>query len=341
MRHWIILPIFLLLLVNPSVIHANGGTHDTNILLYSPTGEVQAAIYNVDTLDRVQAYDYVLGGVPVVVYGNSSLSMTELYQPKMVVQNRSVTDTRLVASGLWLQRENGEMIEHHLEVYDYSFSHYDMESIYKWLDDLTELTRPEGFVFSGILTEVDHHEPHGVLESRTEVLKVIDENVQYDWYDVTVTQRLTPGTNYTSSSWEWNWLTYTMNGSLGSSNVYLSEYEPPTQPEPPKGIFSFLWKILGFDLRDYIPWLKPEPRVEGADMSDYSIEVFRVRYSAPRDSKYRDEPVERRYHYVLRIEEDKSPVFWRQTQAQYTQAEDFAQIPYITEPLASGYIKLR
>ena len=309
-------------------------------MLYSPTGEVQAAIFNVDALDTDRANDYLLDGIPVVVFGNSSLSISEFYQPKMMVQNRSITNTRLVASGLWLQKENGETIEHQLVVYDYGFSQYDMASIYKWLDEITELTTTEGYVFSGILTEVDHHEPHGVLESRTEVLRVMDGNAQYDWYDVTVTQRLTPGTNYTSSSWEWNWLTYTMNGSLGSSNIYLSEYEPPVQPEAPKGIFSFLWRILGFDLRDYIPWLRPEPGVEGADMSDYSIEVFRVRYSAPRYSKYRDEPMERRYHYVLRIEEGMLPVFWHQTQAKYTQAEDFAQVPYITEPMASGYIKV-
>ena len=331
---------FLLVTLSSSLIPVNGGTYDSQIFIYSPAGEVTAAIYYTDSLDMEQASNYLLDGIPVVFYGNASLSVAELYKPQMIVSNRSATDTRLVASGLWLQRQNDEIIEHQLSVYDYSFTQYDMESIYKWLNELNSQTPPENLVLSGILTEVDHHEPQGVLESKTEVLRIVDDNLEFDWYDVTVTQRLTPGANYTSSSWEWNWITYTMNGSLGLSNVYLSEYEAPVQPEPPKGLFSFLWKILGFDLRNYIPWLQQEPRVEGIDMSDYSIELFRVRYSASRNSKLRDKPLERRYHYVLRTGEGVSPVFWRQTQVQYTQAEDFAQVPYITEPLASGYIKV-
>ena len=84
----------------------------------------------------------------------------------------------------------------------------------------------------------------------------------------------------------------------------------------------------------------PEPRVLGLDMSDFSIELFRARYEAPRKYNYRNEPIEERHHYVIRITDGELPVFWHQTQAQYTQADDFAQIPYITPPLASGYIRI-
>jgi hypothetical protein len=130
-----------------------------------------------------------------------------------------------------------------------------------------------------------------------------------------------------------------MNGTMGSSNIYLSDYDSAYSEELPQGPFSFLWRLIGFDLREYIPWLfPPEPMVTGADMSDFSIELFRARYEAPRNYRYRNEPLEERHHYVIRIEDGESPVFWHQTQAQYTQTDDFAQVPYITPPLASGYL---
>jgi hypothetical protein len=183
--------------------------------------------------------------------------------------------------------------------------------------------------------------PHGVLETKIDVLRMEKENPEYDWYDVTVTQTLTPGANI-SSDWEWNWLIYTMNGTYGNGNVMLSDYDPPPSHEAPKGIFTFLWKLLGFDLSEYLPWfMKPEPILEGFDRSDFSIELYRVQYSAEQGYPHRDEPLEIRHHYVVRVGEGETPVFWHQTQIQYTQSGDFAQIPYITSQLASGYINVR
>jgi hypothetical protein len=201
------------------------------------------------------------------------------------------------------------------------------------------VTTPTGYQVLGIITQIDHHEPYGMLETRIEVLKLVEDNSEYDWYDITVTQSLTPGANYTSSSWEWNWFQYTMNGSLGNSNIFLSDYDAPSTEELPEGPFGFLWRLLGFDLRKYIPWLfPPMPRVEGIDKSDFSLELFSIRYEAPRKYKDRNKLLKKRHHYIIRFDEGKSPIFWQQTQAQYTQSHDLAQIPYITRPLASGYI---
>lgn len=297
-------------------------------------------VYEADTvIDTDDANVLLLNGTPIVVTGSSAINISQLYQPELIIENRTTTDSKLVASGLWLQTEQNVTIEHQILVYDTSFTEKDQESVDMWLNELSPLTPPVGYRIMGIITQIDHHEPYGVLKTRTEVLKLVEENDQYDWYDVTVTQRLTPGANYTSSNWEWNWLQYTMNGSLGASNIYLSDYDSPYREELPQGPFGFLWRLLGFDLRKYVPWLfPPEPRVTGVDMSDFSIELFRARYEAQRNYRYRNESLEERHHYVLRIEDGKSPVFWHQTQAQYTQADDFAQIPYITPPLASGYI---
>ena len=245
----------------------------------------------------------------------------------------------LVVHTGWLQ-EN-EPIHHQLLVYDYSLTEQANASVEKWQDELTALTSPDGYMIMGVVTEVDHNDPYGVLETRIEVLKMNENNTEYDWYDVTVSQTLTPGANYTSD-WEWNWLTYTMNGTYGRGNIMLSDYDPPPSHETPTGIFTFLWRLLGFDLRNYLPWIGvSEPVLESSDLSDFSLEVYRVRYSAEREYAHRDEPLEIRHHYVARVADGVAPVFWHQTQVQYTQAEDFAQVPVISPPLATGYVTIR
>ena len=312
------------------------------LLILSPVTQVNALLYNSgDELDTNEVHAQLLNNIPVIFTGNNSADMYQIYSPRLVIEN-STSETQLVASGLWLQREENGTIEHQIKVHDMGLTEKAQESVNNWLNENSPVTNSAGYRIKGIITQIDHHEPYGVLWTRTEVLKLIEDNSEYDWYDVTVTQRLTPGSNYTTSSWEWNWLQYTMNGSLGASNIFLSDYDPPTTEELPEGPFGFLWRLLRFDLRNYIPWLfPPEPGVLGLDMSDFSIELFRARYEAPTRYNYRNEPIEERHHYVIRIKDGELPVFWHQTQAQYTQADDFAQISYITPPLASGYIKTR
>jgi hypothetical protein len=275
----------------------------------------------------------------LILVSSSVLVAADTVLPIILDKEDTMGELELVAHTGWLQ-EN-EPIHHQLLVYDYSLTERANASVQKWRDELTPLTSPDGYVIWGIVTEIDHHDPYGVLETRIDVLKMEENNTEHDWYDITVSQTLTPGANYTSD-WEWNWLTYTMNGTYGRGNIMLSDYDPPPSHEPPTGIFTFLWRLLGFDLRNYLPWIGvSEPVLESVDMSDFSLEVYRVRYSAARDYGHRGEPLEVRHHYVARVVDGAMPVFWHQTQVQYTQAEDYAQIPVITPPLATGYIKVR
>jgi len=300
---------------------------------------VYAIVYDTDIEARAEeAQNHLWNSTPVVFTGYNSSSIYQIYSPNLMIEN-STSETPLIACGLWIQQTENMTIEHQLQVYDTGLTEKAQESVQNWLQETEPVDPPEVYSIQGIITQIDHHEPYGMLETRIEVLQLKEDNSEYDWYDVTVTQWLTPGSNYTSSSWEWNWLQYTMNGSLGESNIYLSDYDQPTQEEFPAGPFGFLWRIFGFDLRKYLSWIfPPEPRVEGLDTSDFSLELFRVRYEAPRRYTYKNEPLEERHHYIIRTEDGKTPVFWHQTQAQYTQRDDFAQIPHITQPLASGYI---
>ena len=290
-------------------------------------------------VDANEIYTQLISGVPVVFTGNDTISLYQIYSPDLVIKNSTTYYSNQVANGLWLQTEENETIEHQIQIYDYSITNEDLETVSVWLKESSSVTTPTGYRILGIITQIENHEPYGTLETRIEVLKLIEENEEDNWLDITVTQRLTPGANFTISNWVWNWLQYTMNGSLGVSNIYLSDYDSPNIEELPKGPFSFLWRLLGFDLRKFIPWLYPsKPQILGIDMSDFSLELFKIRYEASRGYDKKNMPLTKRHHYVIRTREGISPIFWHQTQVQYTKADDYAQIPYLTHPLASGYI---
>jgi hypothetical protein len=331
----------LLLLITGQGILVNGHVRPehSDIIIHNSEGKITASIYNSETFDNIShVLELLSNGVPVIFYGNDSIQVSEIYQTRLVYEDGLHREGRLVVSGLWVQRLGNRTIEHLMQVYDLSFSLQDSKSVYKWLNETGIDEYPTDYIIEGTITDVNHHNPYGSLETRTEILRVEDLNREFDWYDVTVEQRLVPGINYTDSSWKWKWLTYTMNGTYGTSNVKLTDYDQPPSKEPPKGPFSFLWRILGFDLRNIIPWLNPpKPEVQGSDMSDFSLEIFRTRYSAP-DDYQNNEPFTKRHHYVLRTKKGESPRFWQQTQVRYIQEGDFAQVPYITSPLAAGYI---
>jgi hypothetical protein len=334
-----VLFVFFLLLQIQSKITI-GHSNEGKINLQSPEDEITAVLYNSNIeVNMSKALHNLMKGVPVVFYGNNLSKINEFYLPTFAIVNRTMAESSLVASGLWLQKEGNTTIEHQVQVYDSSFTQNDLDSIYRWLGELSPVITPSGYRIEALIEQIDHHEPYGVLKTETEILRILEDNSESDWYDISVTQKLTPGINLTSSSWEWNWLQYIMNGSLGTSNVYLSDYDPPPNKETLGGPFSFLWRILGFDIRDFIPWLHPpESKIVSLDKSDFSVELFIVRFEAPRDYSYSDEPFEIRHHYVLRVNECEDPMFWHQSQAQYAQSESFPQIPYITPPLASGYV---
>ena len=245
--------------------------------------------------------------------------------------------TRLVFEGAWI----GSSTEHSLVIKDYTFLPDHEETANRWLNEARDFSETSYQVL-GVRTEIEYFEPYGVLETKTELVMVNDTSSEFDWYDITVTQTLIPGANTSGSDWEWGWLTYTMNGSKGDSNGFLSDYDSPPSNELPTGIFSFLWRILNFHPRDFFPWFyQNELDVEGIDMSDFSLETFSVRYQAPNGYQQADEPLETRHHYVLRVGEGVKPKFWQQTQVKYVRAGVIAAPPYYSPLLHEGYLELR
>ena len=110
----------------------------------------------------------------------------------------------------------------------------------------------------------------------------------------------------------------------------------------PTGLFSFLWRVLNFNLKKLFPWIYvPELKVEGVDMSDFSRELFKVQYRAPDGFQKSDEQLSVRHHYVLRVEEGESPRFWQQSQVKYVKDNVIAGAPYFSPLLSEGYLELR
>jgi hypothetical protein len=253
------------------------------------------------------------------------------------LKGESDNTTSIVVEGAWIE----DSTEHSLTIKDYQFLPEHEETANTWLDEARDF--PEtSYQIIAIRTEIEYHEPYGVLETVTELVKVNDTSSEFDWYDVTVTQTLTPGANTSGSDWEWEWLTYTMNGSKADSNIFLSDYDAPPSNELPSGLFTFLWRILKFHPRDFFPWLyRAELDVEGIDMSDFSLDTFTVSYQAPRGYQKADEPLEMRHHYVLRVGEGVKPSFWQQSQVKYVRAGVIAAPPYYSQLLHEGYLGLR
>jgi len=280
-------------------------------------------------------------GTPVIVYGNNTDQFKKVYNSSLTLTGDTDNTTNIVAVGVWLQGSGEQTVEHSIIVKDYEFRAANLQSVYKWLDETLEYG-DSSLILAGTRTEVEYQEPYGILEGRVELLKVNDTSDEYDWYDVTVNQELTPGSNSSGSDWEWNWLTYTMNGSTVDSNVFLSDYDQPPSGELPTGLFSFLWRILNFNVRRLFPWLyAPEVEVEGVDMSDFSRELFMVQYRAPDGFQRSDEPLRVRHHYVLRVEDGEPPRFWQGAQVTYMRGSVIAGVPFYSPLMGEGYLELR
>ncbi len=312
----------------------------SQMIVFTDSEKPEMTMVSSSEFNQSKIQNLIQCNSPVVLYGEDVSSLGDVFGPSFVTTNRTDTNTELVVSGFWLQEVGGNTIEHQLKIYDIDYRVSLRGKIGNWVEESGMMSAPEDYLIEGRITSIEYHEPYGFIETEMDILKLVEDDLEYDWYDVSINQHLVPGSNYSSTSWEWNWLTYTMNGSLGKSNIHLSNYDQPPRNEPPKGPFSFLWRIMGFDIRDILPWLKPEdPRMRIIDMSDFSQELYRVRYSAPEIYMHKNEPLTVSHHYVIRVTGHQSPVFWHQTQVKYTQSSDFAKIPYITPPLVSGYIE--
>ena len=276
----------------------------------------------------------LIDGSPVVYYEDV---LNDLIFLRLSLKGETDNSTMIVVNGVILQ----ESQEYSLVIKDYSPQPHHNATIDRWIEDVRS-QESTSYNVMAIRTEIEYHEPYGTLDTTTELVKVNDTSSEFDWYDVTVSQTLIPGANTSGSDWEWGWLTYTMNGSKGDSNVFLSDYDAPPSNELPRGLFTFLWRILNFHPRDFFPWLYPEELgVEGIDMSDFSLEAFTVRYQAPDGYQRAGEPLETRHHYVLRVADGENPRFWQQTQVKYVKAGVIAAPPYFAPLMHEGFLELR
>ena len=330
-------PLLLVLMVLAPV-----GADEAGIIGIIEDGRETAFIVNSKTdLNATRWMGVLNDGIPVIFYGNDTDQFNRVYNSSLTLSVDTDNTTRVVAVGVWLQMSGERTVEHSITVKDYEFTATNLQAVYRWLDEMQGYG-DSSLVLAATRTEVEYQEPYGVLESRNELLKVDDTSTEFDWYDVTVSQDLTPGANSSGSDWEWARLTYTMNGSMTESNVFLSDYDQPPSGELPKGLFSFLWRLLNFDVRRIFPWLYvPEVEVQGIDMSDFSRDLFMVQYIAPEGFQRSDEVLSVRHHYVLRVVDGEPPRFWQGTGVKYMRSDIIAGVPFYSPLLGEGYISLR
>ena len=298
---------------------------------------VNSSLYSPDAAEEIR--EWVDRGAPVIFYGDQPELLLDVYRPRICVEGSSRGGSRLVVLGV-IAAEGNRSNEFVLRVLGRSFTMDALEHAYGWVEDSRgetvdgSLSNRYGSV--GTLREVERHEPYGVLESTVELVRVLgDDSETYDWYDVTVTQTVSPGRHLGDSGWGWSWLEYRMNGTAPGANVYLTDYDQPPSGETPAGLFSFLWRIMTFRWDEAFPWLSEDPIVQGLDMSDFSLELFMARYENMGDAGV---PFTVRHHYVLRVEEGQSPVFWHQTQIKYVKGMAFNVERHITPPILDGLV---
>ena len=298
---------------------------------------VNSSLYTPDAAEEIG--EWVDRGAPVVFYGDQPELLLDVYRPRIYVEGSSRGGSRLVVLGV-IAAEGNRSNEFVLRVLDRSFTMDAVEHAYGWVEDCHRETVDEGpsdrYESVGTLREVERHEPYGVLESTLELVRVLgDDSETYYWYEVTVTQTVSPGRHLGDSDWGWSWLEYRMNGTAPGANVYLTDYDQPPAGEPPAGLFSFLWRIMTFRWDEAFPWLREDPAVQGLDMSDFSVELFMARYENVGDAGV---PFTVRHHYVLRVGESQSPVFWHQTQIKYVKGTAFNVERHITPPILDGLV---
>ena len=282
----------------------------------------------------------------MLFHGDNPELFLEVYEPRIHLESGEQGGSRLLVLGARLRVNGNHTHESVLRVWGSSLSEGSLESVYRWLDEMEEVSEgslAEVYGYVGASTDVHRHEPFGVLESRLEALRMPDDGSgQYDWYDLTVTQSVTPGAWGGSSMWRWSWVEYTMNGSAAGSNVYLSDYDQPAASRAPIGLFTLLWRIVTFQWRDLLPQiLSREQGVEGLNMSDFSRELFMVRYEAYGGFDETDRPFKARHRYILRVDEGAAPRFWHQTQVKYVKGGALSVERHITPPIAGGYISIQ
>jgi hypothetical protein len=307
--------------------------------LVDPTGSVTARFYNMDAYSEEKTLEVLqsLGaGTPVVFYGEGAELLLEIAEPRIALKGGESP----VVVGVWRQGENAEDPVNVLVVRDTNYEEISLEATIAWSSEPLEApTGAQGQLYSlvGAITEVDRRLPLGVLMSRTEIVRVSDSSAEYDWYDVTVTQTLTPGAYTGASGWRWSQLTYTMDGSQPGANVELTSYDAVTENPEPRGLFTFLLRIMAFRWSSLLPWLWGRDQgTTWTDDSDYARNLYSVTYEAPEDSDDAAAPLEARHHYVVKTAEAAAPTMSAWTQVTYIKGGALSAERYTTPPMGGA-----
>jgi hypothetical protein len=281
------------------------------------------------TLDVLQSLGV---GTPVVFYGEGAELLLEVAEPRIALKGGEAP----IVVGVWWQGGDAEAPVSVLVIRDANYEDISLEAAIAWAGESLEApTGAQGQLYSlvGAVTEVDRRLPLGVLTSKTEVVRVVDSSDEYDWYDVTVTQTLTPGSYTGSSGWRWSQLTYTMDGSQPGANVELTSYDAVTENPEPKGLFTFLLRIMTFRWSSLLPWLwGSDQGTTWTDDSDYARSLYSVRYEAPEGSDDASAPLEARHHYVVKTAEAAAPNMSVWTQVTYIKGGALSAERYTTPP---------
>jgi hypothetical protein len=317
-------------------------TESTDFTLIDPTGRVTARFYNVDAYSDSKTQEVLqsLGaGTPVVFYGEGAELLLEIAEPRIVLTGGEAP----IIVGVWRQGGDTEAPVSVLVVTDTNYEEIRLEEAIAWAGEpLTVPTGAQGQLYSlvGAVTEVDRRLPLGVLTSRTEIVRVADSSAEYDWYDVTVTQTLTPGAHTGASGWRWSQLTYTMDGDQPGANVELTSYDAVTENPEPRGLFTFLLRIMTFRWSNLLPWLwGTDQGTTWTDNSDYARSLYAVRYEAPEGSDDASAPLEAHHHYVVKTAEAAAPTMSAWTQVTYIKGGALSAERY-TEPPTGGAITI-
>jgi hypothetical protein len=332
----LLIAVVALVALAPPTLGQVNTTESTDFTLVDPTGRVTARFYNMDAYSDSKTQEVLqsLGaGTPVVFYGEGAELLLEIAEPRIALTGGDAP----IVVGVWLQGGDAEAPVSVLVVTDANYEEISLEEAIAWAGEpLTVPTVAQRQLYSlvGAVTEVDRRLPLGVLTSKTEIVRVSDSSAEYDWYDVTVTQTLTPGAHLGASGWRWSQLTYTMDGSPPGANVELTSYDAVTENPEPRGLFTFLLRIMTFRWSSLLPWLWGRDQgTTWTDNSDYARSLYAVRYEAPEGSDDAAAPLDARHHYAVKTAEAAAPTMSVWTHVTYIKGGALSAERYTTPPM--------
>jgi hypothetical protein len=331
--------LFIYIAIIAACPHTGGFTPPSaeGVIRVKSDGLATARIFNsthVTEQDLAEVNDTLSDGLPVVFVGDGAERLLEATELPLTLEDIG----NVAASGIWRHLDQPGAPVSVLLVRDAYYTPECLEAAYRWLEEPVEAPsgdQSELYRLVAVISEVDRQLPLGVLETRTEVLRVLNTS-GYNIIDLTVNQRLIPGSTIGVSGWNWSSLEYTVDGSAAGANVELSSYDEAPKREPPVGIFTLLWRIVTFRWGDLIPWLWGDQGVAWTDMSDYGRQLYKVKIEAQDGSEEAEAPLEARHHVVVNSA-GVDAVFLRWTQVMYVKGGSLSAERY-TAPAVGGLI---